>query len=67
VPNPQDVTVMQQWVFFQNDMRVPYANCPYEVGDVNCDGQVNPQDVTFMVQYVFFTNNMFCPDPCTQL
>jgi len=62
--NPQDVTYMVQYVYFQNDMRTQPPNCPYEAGDTNCDGQVNPQDVTFYVQYVYYTNNMFCPDPC---
>ena len=62
--NPQDVTYMVQFVYFQNDMRTHPPNCPYEAGDANCDGQVNPQDVTFYVQYVYFQNNMFCPNPC---
>ena len=62
--NPQDVTYMVQYVYFQNDMRVQPANCPLHAGDVNCDGAVNPQDVTFYVQYVYMTNDMFCPDPC---
>jgi len=63
--NPQDVTYMVQYVYFDNDMRVPYANCPYEVGDVDCNGGVpKPPDVTYYVQYVYFDNDMFCPDPC---
>jgi len=63
--NPQDVTYMVQYVYFQNDMRVQPPNCPLEAGDMaGCDGQVNPQDVTYYVQYVYFDNDMFCPDPC---
>jgi len=65
VPKPPDVTFMVQYVYFDNDMRVPYANCPYEVGDVDCSGGApKPMDVTFYVQYVYFENDMFCPDPC---
>jgi|GEM_PF-1771421 len=64
--NPQDVTFMVQYVYFQNDMRVQPPACPYEAGDVNCDENVNPQDVTFMVQKVYFTNDMFCDNPCAQ-
>jgi len=55
---------MVQYVYYQNDMRVQPPNCPYEAGDVNCDGTVNPQDVTFYVQFVYFQNDMFCDDPC---
>ena len=63
--NPQDVTFMVQFVYFQNDIRIQPPNCPLEAGDVaGCDGQVNPQDVTFYVQYVYFQNDMFCPVPC---
>ena len=62
--NPQDVTYMVQFVYFQNDMRTQPPNCPYDAGDANCDGQVNPQDVTYYVQYVSFQNDMLCPDPC---
>ena len=63
--NPLDVTVMVQYVYYQNDMRVQPPCCPLEAGDVaGCDGQVNPQDVTFYVQYVYYENDMFCPDPC---
>jgi|GEM_PF-3526468 len=62
--NPQDVTFMVQYVYYQNDMRTQPPNCPYEAGDANCDGQVNPQDVTFYVQFVYYQNDMFCPDPC---
>ena len=62
--NPQDVTYMVQFVYFQNDMRVQPHACPLEAGDVNCDGAVNPQDVTFYVQYVYMTNDLFCDDPC---
>jgi len=63
--NPVDVTFMVQYVYFDNDMRVPYANCPYEVGDVDCSGGApKPPDVTYYVQYVYFDNDMFCPDPC---
>ena len=62
--NPQDVTYMVQFVYYQNDMRVQPPNCPLEAGDVNCDGAVNPQDVTYYVQYVYFQNDMFCVDPC---
>jgi len=62
--NPQDVTFMVQYVYFQNDMREQPPNCPLEAGNVNCDGNVNPQDVTYYVQYVYFQNDMFCPDPC---
>jgi len=62
--NPQDVTYMVQFVYFQNDMRVQPPDCPLEAGDVTGDGNVNPQDVTYYVQYVYMTNDMFCDDPC---
>jgi len=62
--NPVDVTVMVQFVYYQNDMRTQPPNCPLEAGDVNCDGSVNAQDVTYYVQCVYFQNDMFCDDPC---
>lgn|GEM_PF-6874232 len=64
--NPQDVTFIVQYVYYQNDMRVQPPNCPLQAGDVSCDGSVNPQDVTFYVQYVYYTNDIFCDDPCQE-
>jgi hypothetical protein len=64
--NPIDVTLMVQYVYLSNDMRVQPYNCPYQAGDVNCDGSVNPVDMVHFVNYVYLSITPFpCEDPCS--
>jgi hypothetical protein len=66
-PKPRDVVVIQQLVFFQNEIREwPDGwNCPFELGDVdNSGGAPKPRDVVVIQQLVFFQNDIREPKPC---
>lgn len=41
-------------------------DCPYDVGDANCDGTVNPVDVVYYVNYIYKGLGTFCEPPCIQ-
>ena len=61
--NPMDVVYMVNFVYKQQDARIPPPNCPYAGGDVNCDTKVNPVDVVHFVNLVYKNQNAFCV-PC---
>jgi len=62
--NPVDVVYMVNYVYKNQDARIPPPVCPFEPGDVDCSYSVNPVDVVYMVNFVYKNQNAFC-DPCS--
>lgn len=62
--NPVDVVYMVNFVYKNQDSRVPPPNCSQETGDVNCDQSVNPVDVVYYVNFVYKNLTPFPCDGC---
>jgi hypothetical protein len=56
---------MVNYVYKNQDLRVPPPDCPYEPGDVDCSDTVNPVDAVYYVNYVYKNITPWpCGDPC---
>jgi hypothetical protein len=66
--DPVDVSILINFVYKSQDARVyPESwNCPYDLGDVNCDGFIDPVDVTVLANKVYKSLDEICL-PCDWL
>ncbi len=66
VGDPLDVQFLVQYVYLSQDARVYPEdwNCPYDLGDLNCDDHVDPLDVAYMTSFVYLQQDAIC-DGCS--
>lgn len=64
-PTPLDVSILVAYVYKQDDYRVYPEdwNCPYDLGDLNCDDSIDPVDVSVLVMKVYKSQDVMC-EPC---